>query len=133
DHPSPLPELPLQYGDYVIAERQSLTEEGLKIRRDYWQQWLSREPQPLNLPTDRPLPEVQSFQSATIETEISPELTTQLEILSQKQKVTFFTTIATTFGLLLHQYAPKESLVIGVPAIDGNQWQFDSMMGHLGE
>ncbi|TRV25851.1 MAG: non-ribosomal peptide synthetase [Microcystis flos-aquae Mf_WU_F_19750830_S460] len=133
DNPSPLDELPLQYGDYAIAERQSLTEEGLKIRRDYWQQWLSREPQPLNLPTDRSLPEVQSFQAATLKTQISPELTTQLEILSQKQKVTFFTTIATAFGLLLHQYDSQESLVICVPAIDSNQQQFASVMGDFGK
>ena len=133
DKPAPLPELPLQYGDYAIAERQSLTEETLEARRDYWQQWLSREPQPLVLPTDKPIPKEQSFQAETLQTQISPEHTAKLKILSQKQQVTLFTTVTAVLGLLLHHYNPGESLVIGVPSMEGNQGQFGSLMGDFGK
>jgi amino acid adenylation domain-containing protein len=131
--PSPLPELPLQYGDYAIAQRQSLSEALLQARREYWQQWLSREPQPLVLPTDKPLPPVQSFQAETFESEVSPELTAKLQTLSQKQQVTLFTTVAAVLGLLLDGYHPGESVVLGVPVSERNQKPFDSVIGDFGK
>ena len=54
--PSPLPELPIQYVDYVIWQRERIEKRLLEKQALYWQQQLSGMPKVLALPTDRPRP-----------------------------------------------------------------------------
>jgi hypothetical protein len=53
--PSPLPELPLQYADFAIWQRQWLTDDVLAEHLSYWQSQLENLSK-LELPTDRPRP-----------------------------------------------------------------------------
>ncbi|MCU1258786.1 MAG: amino acid adenylation domain protein, partial [Bryobacterales bacterium] len=57
---SPLPDLPIQYGDYAIWQRNWLRGETLDKHVEYWRQTLSGAPPVLELPTDRPRPAVPS-------------------------------------------------------------------------
>ena len=52
--PSPLPELPLQYADFAVWQRQWLQGPRLQTDLDYWKKHLGNEPKKLELPTDRP-------------------------------------------------------------------------------
>ena len=62
--PSPLPDLPLQYADYAVWQRNHLRGEYLDYLLNYWKQQLAGAPTTLDLPTDRPRPAVQSFRGA---------------------------------------------------------------------
>ena len=62
--PSPLPELPIQYADYAVWQRQWLQGEVLERQLSYWKKQLAGIPAVLNLPTDRPRPAVQSYRGA---------------------------------------------------------------------
>jgi hypothetical protein len=64
-NPSPLPELPCQYADFAIWQRQWLRGNVLETQLAYWKQQLDGIPPILELPTDRPRPAVQTFQGAT--------------------------------------------------------------------
>jgi hypothetical protein len=127
------PELPLQYGDYALAQRQSLTEDLLQTRRNYWQKWLNPEPHALTFPRDKTLLNVPTREAETRETQLSVHLSTQLKIFSQKQQVTLFTTLAAAWGCLLSNYSGCESLVIGVPMTERNNLQFNSVIGDFGK
>ena len=59
--PSPLPVLPLQYGDFARWQRQWLTGERLEAQLAYWRKKLGGELRPLDLPTDHPRPAIQTF------------------------------------------------------------------------
>lgn len=54
--PNPLPELPIQYADFAIWQRQWLTGEVLEKQLSYWKQQLASATPLLELPTDRPRP-----------------------------------------------------------------------------
>ncbi len=64
--PSPLPDLPIQYADYAVWQRETLarsTGDGvspLDRQLAYWRERLADAPAALDLPTDRPRPPVQS-------------------------------------------------------------------------
>ncbi|HEX8243290.1 MAG TPA: condensation domain-containing protein, partial [Longimicrobium sp.] len=58
--PSPLPALPLQYGQHAQRERERLSGDGLDREVAWWKQALEGAPALLELPTDRPRPPVQS-------------------------------------------------------------------------
>ncbi len=54
--PSPLPDLPIQYGDFARWQRESLTGEVLDRHLAYWRQQLAGADAVLELPTDRGRP-----------------------------------------------------------------------------
>src|SRR6202008_618894 len=62
--PSPLPELPLQYADYAVWQRESLRGDDLKSQLAYWREHLAGMTNILELPADRPRPPLQSFHGA---------------------------------------------------------------------
>src|SRR5262249_45415140 len=52
DRPSPLPELPIQYADYAVWQREWLQGEVLDEQLQYWTTQLAGAPPVLALPTD---------------------------------------------------------------------------------
>src|SRR6185295_14773503 len=64
--PSPLPELPIQYADFAVWQRERLQGEVLDSLRRYWLTQLQGLPI-LELPTDRPRPAVRTTHSAVRE------------------------------------------------------------------
>src|SRR5215472_14918845 len=54
--PSPLPKLPLQYGDYAVWQRNYLQGENFGKLLNYWEEQLAGAPATLELPTDRRRP-----------------------------------------------------------------------------
>src|SRR5688500_5957089 len=53
---SPLRELPVQYADYAVWQREQLAGEVLDRQLSYWKERLAGAPTVLDLPTDRPRP-----------------------------------------------------------------------------
>jgi len=62
--PSPLPELPIQYADFAVWQREWLQNNVLDQQLSYWKEQLAGAPPVLELPTDRPRPAVQTFPGA---------------------------------------------------------------------
>ena len=72
--PSPLPELPVQYGDFAVWQQQQLDGGGWQQDLAYWRGHLDGAPRVLDLATDRPRPAVQSFNGGSVPVELPPAL-----------------------------------------------------------
>ena len=59
--PSPLPPLPIQYGDYAVWQRQPRQQERFAEDIAFWKEQLRGAPTQLDQPSDRPRPPVCSF------------------------------------------------------------------------
>ena len=64
--PSPLPELPVQYPDFAVWQRNRLQGEALEDQIGYWRRQLAGAPPLLELPTDRPRPPVRSGRGRSV-------------------------------------------------------------------
>ena len=61
---SPLEELPIQYADFAVWQREWLQGEVLERQLEYWRKQLAGVAV-LELPTDHPRPAVQSYRGAS--------------------------------------------------------------------
>ncbi|MBD2208320.1 amino acid adenylation domain-containing protein [Nostoc linckia FACHB-104] len=127
--PSSLPQLPIQYTDYAIWQRQWLQGEVLETQINYWKQQLVGNLPILELPTDRPRPKIRTYQGAKQYFQISPEISLSLKTLSQKQDCTLFMTLLAAFNVLLHRYTGLEDIIIGSPIANRNRAEFEGLIG----
>ncbi|NET44008.1 MAG: amino acid adenylation domain-containing protein [Okeania sp. SIO2B3] len=128
NQPSPLPELPIQYADFAVWQRNYLQGETLEILLDYWKQKLKELPQ-LQLPTDRPRPAVESFKGAGLPINLSASLTSKLKQLTGQQGVTLFMTLLAGLKVLLYHYSSQEQIVVGSPIANRNRSEIEGLIG----
>ncbi len=124
-----LPELPIQYADFALWQRQSLDDETYKSQLVYWQQKLENLPPVLALPTDNPRPAVQSLRGARQTLILPQSLTEALKSLSQKEGVTLFMVLLAAFKTLLYRYTGQTDLVVGTPIANRNQIETENLLG----
>lgn len=126
--PSPLPSLPIQYADYAYWQREWLQGDVLRPALTYWKQQLSGV-SVLELPTDRPRPPLQTYNGDRLILSLTPELTTALKTLSQKEGVTLFMTLLAAFQALLHRYSGQGDIAVGTPISGRNQQETKDLIG----
>jgi len=124
-----LPELPIQYADYTMWQREWLQGEVLKEQLDYWKKQLEGVPPTLELPTDRPRPAVQTFRGMSQTIALSKTLSGQLKRLSQQEGATLFMTLLAAFNVLLYRYTGQEDIVVGVPIANRNRSEIEPLIG----
>ncbi|NEO47535.1 MAG: non-ribosomal peptide synthetase, partial [Moorea sp. SIO4A3] len=125
---SPLPELPIQYADFAVWQRNYLQGETLETQLSYWKQKLEDLPQ-LQLPTDHPRPAVETFNGAGIPINIPAALTSKVKQLSQKQGTTLFMTLLAGFKVLLSRYSGQEKIAVGSPIANRNRSEIEGLIG----
>ncbi|HEU0078288.1 MAG TPA: amino acid adenylation domain-containing protein, partial [Longimicrobiaceae bacterium] len=86
--PSPLAELPVQYADSAVWQRAQLSEEALEGQLGFWRERLRGAPPLLELPTDRPRPQVQGSEGASHGFALSPATSRGLRALARRESAT---------------------------------------------
>ncbi len=127
--PSPLAELPIQYADFAVWQRQWLQGDVVASQLSYWQQQLRCAPALLSLPTAGTRPALQTFQGAHKSFALSFELTEALSLLSRKEGVTLFMTLLAAFDILLYRYTGTEDILVGSPIANRNRSEVEGLIG----
>jgi acyl transferase domain-containing protein/non-ribosomal peptide synthetase component F/NRPS condensation-like uncharacterized protein len=126
---SPLPELPIQYADYAIWQREYLQEAGLNDQLGYWLKQLDGAPLLTKLPSDRPRLGVPGFHGANEPFTIPQSLTESLRQFSKDEGVTLFTTLLAAFNALLHRYSGQTDLIVGTDIANRNRIETEGLIG----
>jgi len=127
--PSSLAELPIQYADYALWQRQWLQGKVLEEQLVYWKRQLDGAPLVLELPVDHPRPAVQTYRGSFQPFKLSAELSEALVKLSQQQNATLFMTLLTAFVALLYRYSGQPDFVLGTPAANRNRAELENLIG----
>jgi len=127
--PSPLGELPIQYADFALWQRERLQGGALDQQLAYWKARLADAPEVLALPTDRPRPAERTFGGARLTTVLPGRLAEELEILSQREGATLFMTLLAGFQALLARYTGQQEIVVGTPMANRTQVETEGLMG----
>ncbi|HET7695315.1 MAG TPA: amino acid adenylation domain-containing protein [Vicinamibacterales bacterium] len=126
--PSPLPELPVQYADFAVWQRERLAGTALDAQLAYWRRQLSAVER-LQLPTDHPRPAIQSFRGASEWLDLGADLSASADALSRELQVTPFMTLFAAFNALLHRYTGQTDLVVGSPIANRTRSEIEGLIG----
>jgi amino acid adenylation domain-containing protein/non-ribosomal peptide synthase protein (TIGR01720 family) len=127
--PAALPELPIQYADYAVWQRQWLAQGEIDGQLAYWRQQLSGAPMVLELPTDRPRFAAQTWRGACCFRLLPPPLTLECKRLSQRASASLFTTLLAVWSLVLHRLTGSEDLLVGSPSANRERDEVKQVIG----
>ncbi|HVT17365.1 MAG TPA: amino acid adenylation domain-containing protein [Thermoanaerobaculia bacterium] len=127
--PSPLPELPIQYADYSLWQRERLRGELLETQLAYWRQRLAGAPARLDLPADWPRPAVQSQHGAAEAASLDGALLAELKALAGRHQATLFMVLVAAFALLLARFSGQEDVLLGTPVANRERAELEGLIG----
>jgi amino acid adenylation domain-containing protein len=127
--PSPLHDVPVQYADYAVWQRDWLQGEALEEQVAFWRKLLAGGPAAIDLATDRQRPAVQTFQGARRYGELPPDLTDRLRAFSRREGATLFMTLLAAFDVLLWRYSGQEDVVVGTPIAGRSRSELEGLIG----
>ena len=101
---SPLEELPIQYADYAVWQREWLRDEALERQLEYWRKQLADAPA-LELPTERAATCGAIYRRAHASSvRLSAEAVAGLRELGRREGCTLFMTLLAAFQIVLWRY-----------------------------
>ncbi|NHN25921.1 amino acid adenylation domain-containing protein [Flavobacterium jejuense] len=124
-----LPELPLQYTDYVEWLQEDEQQKALNKQKDFWLSEFKNEVTTLNLPTDFVRPLVNNQRGASINFDLNSVLTNGLKLLAQKEGVTLYMLMLSVFNVLLGKLGSDEDIIVGSPVSGRQHADLEKMIG----
>jgi len=128
--PAGLPELPVQFADYAIWERDRLEGTVLAELDGYWRKEMAGF-ETAGIPTDRPRPVIDNFAGGLAERVMGGALLEALRELSRREGTTLFVTLMAGLQALLHRYTGQTDLVVGTVSANRGRAELAPLIGFL--
>jgi len=126
--PSRLPDLPLQYADYAVWQRQWLQGDVLDKQLAYWKERLA-DIAPLDVPADRPRPSALTYRGASLRFDLPVGLAEQVRGLARREGCTPFMVLLAAFEALLHRYTGQDDFCVGTPVAGRRRAETEGLIG----
>src|SRR2546430_8494316 len=128
------PELPVQYADYTLWQRELLGEESdpeslFAQQVGYWKRQLAGLPEQLALPTDRPRPRVASYRGASISVELDRALHRKLTRLAREAGATVYMVLQAGMAALLTRLGAGTDIPLGCGVAGRTDAALDDLVG----
>ncbi len=128
------PELPLQYADFAIWQRDWLgsnSNPDSRISRQlaYWREALDGMQEELWLPVDRPRPALASHRGDRVDCSISSDLHAKLVDLARSNQVSLFMVLHAAVATLLTRLGAGSDIAIGTPVVGRNDERLGELIG----
>jgi hypothetical protein len=128
--PSPLPELPVQYADFTLWQRQYFNEKVIEKQLAYWLQKLTNTSLASDQISSNQLQLSNKNTSAAIYSVILPaSIVTSIEALCRSQRVSIFAIILTALNILLFKYSSKNDILVVATIGNRSAVETEKMLG----
>ncbi|HEX2202009.1 MAG TPA: amino acid adenylation domain-containing protein [Longimicrobium sp.] len=125
----PLPELPLQYADFAVWQREYLAGDVLERHLKFWRERLAGAPPVLDLPLDRPRPAVESHRGMRFDHKVPPELAAKVKELARAEGATLFVVLLAALRVVLGRHAGQDDVVVGTAVANRTRGQVEKLIG----
>ena len=126
---NPLAELPIQYADFTLWQREWLNQELLQRDLEYWKLQLADVPDELRVPRDRARQMRPTHVADLHRIAVPPAVVAALKELSQTNQATIFMTMLAALGVLLARYSGQDDVVIGSPIANRQDTRLEQLIG----
>jgi len=123
-----LPDLPIQYADYAIWQRNCFAEGKLATELEYWKKQLQHIGV-LSLPTDRPRRDGPSDRGAKRALVLPPSLCDRLRSFCHCENATLFMVLLAGFQAFLHRCSGQEDIAVGTPIAGRTRPEIENLIG----
>jgi hypothetical protein len=127
--PSPLPALPITYGDYSEWQRKWFTTDKVQQQLTFWKNELDEAPPVLELRIQRPRSSEQTFAGASQTVALTDEIISGLKALSVDLQATPFMLLLAAFKILLYRASGQPDILVGVPVAGRNPVETEGLVG----
>ncbi|GGP83976.1 non-ribosomal peptide synthetase [Streptomyces melanogenes] len=110
-----LPELPVQYADFAVWQRDTLTTEAMRGQLEHWRRQLRDLPAPLELNGQRERPRKRSHKGDFVTFTLGADTRERLVELARSEGCTPFMVLMAAYQLALHRAGGGEDLLVGIP------------------
>lgn len=129
--PPGLPDVPFQFTDFVLWERDYLRGTALEKSRDYWREHFSGGTFTLDLPFARPRPETPRYIGKRQWLDFPPALIEGLRRLGSRENATLFTVLTAAYKTLLFRYTHQTDITLGGPLADRTRKEWENIVGFM--
>ncbi|MYW11833.1 AMP-binding protein, partial [Streptomyces sp. SID2563] len=126
--PDPLPELPVQYGDFALWQREQLSGERLAAEVAHWSGELAGT-EPLELAFSRPRPPRQTFGGAGYAFFVDRALLDRLTALGRLHDATVHMVLLAAFQILLARFSGQRDFAVGSPVAGRTEPELEDLVG----
>jgi amino acid adenylation domain-containing protein len=125
---SPLEELPIQYADFAVWQREWLKGEALEEQMSYWRKQLEYAPE-LVLPTRNSPKKNGAPKGASYAQVIPADVASAVKRYGERKEATLFMLLLTAFAIALHRLTLQRDLVIGTDIANRNRAETEPLIG----
>ncbi|MEI2453367.1 amino acid adenylation domain-containing protein [Lysobacter firmicutimachus] len=124
-----LAELPLQFGDHVLWQREPAQMQRIDAQLDYWRGALDGVGGLLDLPSDRPRSATPLGRGARLPLHLPPELGAAVEAFARRHGATPFMLLLAVFQALLGRHSGQDEVVVGSPVANRERSETGPLIG----
>ena len=124
-----LPDLPIQFADFVMWEREAMQGPALEKSISYWKGQLGGTLPVLDLPVDHPRSVAPMSRGAAMAVTLPKPLTQALKALGQQEGATLFMTLLAAFQVLLNRWTGQEDIVVGSVVAGRRKVELEKLIG----
>jgi hypothetical protein len=126
---SPLPDLPVQYADYAVWQREQLQGATLQGQLAWWRERLAGAGELPGLPTDHPLPAVRTHEGADVPLALAEELVERLRTLARGEGATLYMVLLGAFQAVLGAWCGSDDVAVGAPVVVRTRPEVEELIG----
>ncbi len=124
-----LPALKIQYKDFAVWQNNLLQPQVIRKQEEYWMSVFPGDIPVLNMPTDFPRPQVQSFAGDAVHFQVAGNLAKNINKLVTKTDTTLYIVLSAIFNVVLSKYTGQEDIVIGTAIAGRGHDDLENVIG----
>ena len=129
--PSPLPALPIQYGDYAAWQQRKLAAGDYAHQLDYWRATLKADAPPIELPVCDVRSDAPAWRAGMETFTLPARLSETIKRLAATEGASLYMTLLAAFHVLLYRYSGQQEITTGAVVSTRNRPELETLIGFL--